>query len=137
MPERPQQMELHAELVLTQFGMRSPALTGQGPAHFRRAPRRHERDVSLLAGRLTAREAAMAVRHGRREYFPSKDVVRYTTVGRLRDAGFVVRSTPSPMITNHVSVEYDGDWTDDVANDAAKRFDDCFDRPVGGGDGHS
>jgi len=73
----------------------------------------------------------MAVRHGRREFFPW-DAVRYTTVGRLRDAGFRVESTPSRMIPNHVSVQYDGDWTDDVA----KRFDDCFDQPAGGGGGH-
>src|SRR5829696_1257667 len=119
-------------MVLTQFGMRSPALpSGRGPANFRMAPRPHEQDVSLLAGRLTTREAAMAVRHGRREFFPW-DAVRYTTVGRLRDAGFRVESTPSRMIPNHVSVQYDGDWTDDVA----KRFDDCFDQPAGGGGGH-
>jgi len=106
-------------------------LTGQGPPSFRTAPRPHERDVSLLAGRLTVREAAMAVRHGRREFFPW-DAVRYTTVGCLRDAGFLVQSTPSRMIPNHISVEYDGHWTDDVV----KRFDHCFDQPAGGGGGH-
>ena len=128
MPKRPPAIELHAGMVLTQFGLR----TGRGLASFRMAPRRHEQDVSLIAGRLTPREAAMAVRHRQPEYFPGRDIVRYTTVERLIVAGFRVRSTPSPMIPNHVSVEYDGDWTDDVA----KRFDGCFDQPAKGGGGH-
>jgi hypothetical protein len=68
----------------------------------------------------------------RQEFMPWRDIVRYTTAERLTNAGFRVRSTPSRMIPNHVSVEYDGDWTDDVA----KRFDDCFDQPLGGGGGH-
>jgi len=119
MPPRPPQIELHDSMVLTQLGMRLP-----GQAHFTVAPRRgREHDVSLLLSRLDAREAALAVRHGRREFY-QRDIVRHTTVGRLREAGFRVVSTPSKMIPHHVSVEYDGDWTDD--GDVAKRFDDCF-----------
>jgi hypothetical protein len=128
MRKRPPPIDLHVGMVLTQFGMR----TGPGLANFRMAPRPHEQDVSLLAGRLTPRQAAKAVRHGRPEYFPGRDVVRYTTVERLVVAGFRVESTPSPMIPNHISVEYDGDWNDDVA----KRFDGCFDPPAKGGGGH-
>jgi len=129
MPKRPPQINLQAGQVLTQYGARSPAFTGQAQPHFRTAPRADERDVSVLAGRLTSHQAAMAVRQ---EFVRWRDVVRYTTVQRLRNAGIQVRSTPSRMIPNHISVEYDGDWTDDVA----KRFDDCFDQPLGGGGGH-
>lgn len=120
MPKRPQPIKLDDTLVLTQYGARPPASTGRAQPHFRTAPRAGERDVSILAGRLTRRQAALAVRQ---EFLAWRDVVRYTTVGRLSNAGFRVRSTPSRMIPNHISVEYDGDWTDDVA----KRFDDCFD----------
>jgi hypothetical protein len=129
MPKRPPPIELDDMLVLTQYGARPPAFTGQAQPHFRTAPRAGERDVSVLAGHLTRRQAALAVRQ---EFVAWRDIVRYTTVERLRNAGFRVRSTPSRMIPNHVSVEYDGDWTDDVA----KRFDDCFGQPTGGGGGH-
>lgn len=130
MPKRPPQIELKAEQELTQYGTLSPAFTEHAQPHFRKAPRADERDVSLLAGRLTDREAAMAVRQ---EFIAWRDIVRYTTVERLQNAGFQVRSTPSRLIPNHVSVEYDGDWTDDV--DVARRFNDCFDQPAEGGDG--
>lgn len=131
MPKRPQPIELRAQQVLTQYAARVP-IGDQMRVEFRLAPRRHERDVSVLAGRLTPREAAMFVRQ---EFMEWRDVVRYATVGCLRDAGFRVRSTPSRAIPVHVSVEYDGVWTDD--GDVAKWFDDCFGQPLGGGgDGH-
>jgi hypothetical protein len=38
------------------------------------------------------------------------------------------------MNPDHVSVEYDGGWTDD--GDVSKRFDDCFDQPVWGDGDH-
>jgi hypothetical protein len=120
MPKRPQPIELQADHVLTQYGVRLP-VGRQFRVDFHRAPRPHERDLSVLAGHLTPRQAAMLVRQ---EFLSWREAVRYTTVGCLRDAGFRVRSTPSRGIPNHVSVEYDGIWTDD--DGVAKRFDDCF-----------
>ena len=77
---------------------RVPALHGHAahrrrhrPSHGRRPPgpwgRRDDaaRDVSVLAGRLTSHQAAMAVRQ---EFVRWRDVVRYTTVQRLRNAVF-------------------------------------------------
>jgi hypothetical protein len=131
MPNRPPPTELKARQVLSQYGARSPTLVVSIVARFRTAPRASEGGVSLIAGRLTPRQAAMIVRH---EYLPVRDSVRYTTVGRLREAGFRVRSTPTRMNPDHVSVEYDGVWTDD--GDVSKRFDDCFDQPVWGDGDH-
>jgi hypothetical protein len=84
--------------------------------------------MSLLAGQLAPYEAAMAVRQ---EYITRRDIVRWTTVQQLTEAGFTVRSTPNRMNPRHVSVVYEGEWTDDVA----ERFDSCFGRPWGGGGG--
>jgi hypothetical protein len=130
MPTRPSPLALQPGQVLSQYGARPPTFTGQTQPQFHTAPRTHERGVSVVAGRLTRREVAMIVRQ---EFISWRDFVRYTTVGRLRDAGFRVRSTPNRMNPNHVSVEYDGEWTDD--GDVAKRFDDCFDQFTGGGGG--
>jgi hypothetical protein len=129
MPKPPPPIELDDTVVLTQYGARRRQ---EAQARFRRSPRvdreRPETNVSLLAGRLDSREAALAVRQ---EYVSWRDAVRYTTVECLRKAGFQVNSSPSRMIHNHVSVVYDGDWTDDVAN----QFDGCFDQLTGGGGG--
>jgi hypothetical protein len=55
-------------------------------------------------------------------YNPAVDVVRYSTVCDLYDAGFEVRRAATVAIPDHVLVSYDGDWDDVVA----ERFDACF-----------
>ena len=105
---------------LTQYGHE-----GDDPP-FRNATRSYETDVSLIRGRLTPGEAASLVRRqGGRYQVTDRDKVRHTTAGRLRSAGFVVRSTPSRRIPGHVSVELPN--PEDVwDNSARSRFDDCF-----------
>jgi hypothetical protein len=92
-----------------------------GPA-FRRAPRwGKEQAISVIAGRIGVKRAAVLVRGN---VHPG-DGVRHTVVGRLRGEGFAVRHTPSPMNPDHVSVSYPGDWTEKVS----QAFDDCFEVP--------
>jgi hypothetical protein len=122
---RPSPIDLPPKQALTQYGTRGP--TPEGVRVFfrnRPNPRAPERGMSLLAGQLAPYEAAMTVRQ---EWVPRRDGVRWTTVEQLTAAGFVVRSTPNRMNPRHVSVEHEGEWTDDVA----KRFDDCFGQPWG------
>lgn len=54
------------------------------------------------------------------------DVVRYTTVGRLREAGFEARSDPQPLNPAHVLVEYQAEWSEDIE----EAFDRCFGPPI-------
>ena len=106
---------------LTQYGH-----TGDDPP-FRNATRSYETDVSLIRGRLSVREATTLIRRQGEHYeVTDRDRVRYTTAGRLRAAGFVVRATPSRRIPGHVSAELqdpEGVWD----NSARSRFDECFD----------
>jgi hypothetical protein len=123
MPKRLVEIELGDNAVLTQYAARTPTLTGSTVPHFRRAPRAHERDVSLLAGQLSRRQAARAVRQ---EFLMERRCSlhhRGTSAGCWLPRSKYAKSDDS----GHVSVEYDGEWTDDVA----KRCDDCFDRPAG------
>src|SRR6185437_13444036 len=85
---------------------------------------RKEIDISLLAGRMSVDEAARTVNWRRREGAHPDDGVRYTTVGRLRAAGFRVEASPSALIPGHVSVTLggEGNWTEDVK----AKFDACF-----------
>ena len=107
---------------LTQYGHE-----GDDPP-FRNATRSYETDVSLIRGKLSAREAASLIRRqGERYPVTHQDRVRYTTAGRLRSAGFAVRATPSRRMPGHVSVELQN--PDDVwDNSARSRFDECFDK---------
>jgi hypothetical protein len=109
------------EEPLTQYGH-----AGDDPP-FRNATRSYETDVSLIRGRLSAREAASLIRRqGDRYQVTDRDRVRHTTAELLRTAGFVVRATPSRKIPGHVSVELPS--PEDVwDNSARSRFDDCFD----------
>lgn len=112
--------DLPDDEVLTQYGH-----TGDDPP-FRNATRSYETDVSLIRGRLSAREAATLIRRqGQRYQVTDRDGVRHTTAGRLRSAGFVVRATPSRKIPGHVSVELQN--AEDVwDNSVRSRFDECF-----------
>jgi hypothetical protein len=109
------QDRLEHSVVLTQYG-RSDA-TG-----FRVRPRAGiESGISLIAGRLDVAEAhRLVVRRGSPR--PGVDAVRYTTVGDLEDAAFRVRSAPTRAIPEHVLVDREGQWDDEVA----ERFDACF-----------
>lgn len=106
---------LGPEDVLTQYGRTDP--TG-----FRVRPRSGvEEGISLIAGQLSAEEARrLVVRKG--FYRPGVDAVRHTTAGDLEDAGFRVRRDPTPVIPDHVLVEFPGQWDDEVT----ERFDACF-----------
>ncbi|HTW07646.1 MAG TPA: hypothetical protein VME46_09055, partial [Acidimicrobiales bacterium] len=80
-----------------------------------------EEAISVIAGRLTAAEAhRLVIRRG--AYRPAFDVVRYTTVAALSEAGFRPRRDPTPAIPDHVLVFAENEWDDD----AAERFDACF-----------
>ena len=85
---------------LTQYGHE-----GDDPP-LKNATRSYETDVSLIRGRLSARDAAsLIVRQGERYQVTDRDRVRHTTAGLLRSAGFVVRATPTRRIPDHVSAE--------------------------------
>ena len=105
---------------LTPYG-----LEGADPP-FRNATRSYESDVSLIRGRLSAREAATLIRRqGERYDVTERDRVRNTTAGRRRAACFVVRATPTRRIPGHVSAELQS--PEDVwDNSARSRFDECF-----------
>jgi hypothetical protein len=107
--------DLPASAVLTQYG-RSDA------TRFRVRPGVGvESGISLIAGRLDVAEAhRLVVRRGVPR--PGVDAVRYTTAGDLTDAGFRVRPAPTRAIPEHVLVDYEGEWDDEVA----ERFDACF-----------
>lgn len=110
---------LEDDLELSQYG--STTSPPGGPP-FRSAPRdRDKGGVSMTRGRLSAGQAHSVVglqapREG--------DGVRWTTVGRLRGAGFVVIPDPKQGNPNHVivSIASGGDWVPDDA----ERFNQCF-----------
>ena len=102
-------------VTLTQYGRRTSG--------FRCEPRADEPDVSLLLGQLTADEARiLVVPWG---HTTEDDMVRYALADCLRDKGFTICLTPSRMIPGHVSVEYEGEWNDDMC----EAFDECFTEP--------
>lgn len=115
--------ELGDDELVTQYG-NSKYPPGEP---FRRRPRSQESDISLIAGRKTADEAARLVNPRRLGAGPGEGV-RYAQVGRLRrEAGLRIERTPAPLNPDHVSATLDGDreWTDEVS----ARFDACFTEP--------
>jgi hypothetical protein len=115
---------LHERETLTQYGRRD------GEPAFRRAPRTglDQGDISMIAGDVTVEQATALVRSRLVEGHPDH-AVRFTTVGALRSAGFLVENTPTRMNPEHVSVTWPGDWTGDVC----ERFESCFTNDVDGG----
>jgi hypothetical protein len=96
--------------VLTHYGIGN---------EFRTTPRwRIEESMSLLVGQLTGEEAAARILKGGPRGDGS-DCARYTTAGRLRQAGFTVVHTPNRKNPDHVSVSCEGPWDDEA-------FDGCF-----------
>lgn len=77
----------------------------------------------MIFGRVTVAEAKACVG------LPgatASDGARYTTVGALRAAGFVVKRSPTRRNEKHVSVLLPGQvWGDDHA----ARFNECFIEP--------
>lgn len=102
---------------LSQFGRK-----GSG---FRRAPRPDlpELGVSVVLGRLPVDEVARVVA---KRPAVRDDGARYTYVGRLQEAGFTVKRTPTHANPRHVSVLYRGRWDEEVA----ERFDGAFGEPI-------
>lgn len=123
--------ELQPDEPVTQFGTRSDAGVQLDPP-FQNRPRPCDTDgISVILGRLSAAEAMPLVRTIKR--LRPGDGVRYSTVGNLRGAGFVVTHTPSGRNSRHASVSLPSDWGDD----AGEAFDLCWDEPIyeGGGAG--
>ncbi len=119
MNARPRLRELiDSPEALTQYGSRAH-LTETGRP-FRNRPRPTDSDgLSLQRGAvppLRIREQAFGStpRDG--------DGVRLSTVTLLQQAGFTVEETPRRMNPAHVSVQFPGEWTDEVA----EAFDRCF-----------
>lgn len=124
---RPEAIDLPDEAVLTQFGE-----TSTDPP-FRNVLRSDigETELSLILGGVDALAASMLVT---KTIAPFR-VCRTTTVGILREQGFVVRHSPtrgnplhvsvySPILENGESAEWG------IA--LAKRYDDCFTNTQGG-----
>ncbi|WP_193607146.1 hypothetical protein [Nocardioides lijunqiniae] len=76
--------------------------------------------VSVLRGHLGTLEAAGFVRRARWAY--PGDRVRYSNVGKLREAGFTVTFSPSRNIPIHVSVSCEAEWDQNLSD----QFDACF-----------
>ena len=100
---------------LTQYGAQT---ADQAVANFRSAPRPNEADMSLLLGRLEPMVAEILVR----KYITGTAMARYALARSLREAGFKVEHTPSPMNPLHVSVFPATNW--DAAS--AEGFHSCF-----------
>lgn len=115
---------LEPETILTQWGQ-----VGTG-GRFRNTLRKRLRQTGQpeRAMSVTAEERSVAFMtlqvQGRTTR--AGDAVRYTTVARLREAGFTVTETPNLKNSAHVSVSWPGEWGADVA----EKFDSCFDDPV-------
>lgn len=85
--------------ILTQYGQERE--DGRG---FRGQPRfdRDERDVSMIAGKLSVIEAIRLI--SSRSTLAPQDAVRHFSVGALREADYVVVHTPTKRNPDHVSV---------------------------------
>lgn len=84
----------------------------------------------IRGGELTVERAVYYVNPRRSP--ADNDSLRSATVGELEDAGFTVRATPSRHNPDHVSVYYDGEWGDTVA----ERFDSVLGEPPAGESPH-
>jgi hypothetical protein len=119
------------DLRLTQFGEESPGADG-----FRDRLREHigETEISMILGEVDASAAAVLVTG----YLIPGAARRVTTVGCLRDEGFVVVHSPTKRNRLHVSVfppvtegGQSVEWDDKVAI----QFNTCFTERVMGSEG--
>lgn len=118
--------------VLTHHGKAADAFI-DAPRINRGRNRGPERDVSLLRGKWTARDATIYRFSHPTPGQLARAVVRCTTAGKLRSAGFAVLHTPGALENGpHVSVVWPADnpmerqdipWPKEVAD----RFTKCFD----------
>lgn len=100
----PKAQVLGDDEIVTQFGRDD---------EFRNSPRLdRENDVSLIRGQVTATRAAKIV--GIRNPVEGTEVVRHAAVGTLRARGFVVNHTSRVRNRKHVSVTFEGDWSNEV-----------------------
>lgn len=120
--------ELSDDGWLTQYGNREYPADPMGRP-FRNRPREgKETKVSIVAGRLSVDDVARKVNRHRTEGAHPADGARYTRVSTLRAAGFRVEVAPTRLMPEHMTVTLDGegDWTDDVS----AKFDACFSETV-------
>lgn len=104
--------------VLSQYGSRT--FMDEAGLPFRNRPRLKDRDaISLQAGAIPPLHLPTLC-FGREPR--DGDGVRLTSREKLEAAGFTVTATPNRRNPGHVSVQFAGDWTDEVA----ERFDACF-----------
>ena len=121
---------LRRDEIVTQYDAVTRA--GGEVGAFRKCPRPSDHDgLSAMVGRYTAEEASLLVR-GRPSGTPEDDRVRYSTVARLHDQGFVVTHKPSRKNPNHILVTHSRHgvvWPKDLE----ETFRMCFDVTVEGG----
>ncbi len=86
-------------------------------------PERNESGMSVQLGRLTPAEM-VELMMGRSPR--PHDAVRHTTAGKLREAGFVITHAPTRFHPEHATVEFPGEWTQDVV----ESWHDCFGPPT-------
>lgn len=108
--------DIEDDEFVTQYGNLAgdPAFRTRPPAG---SPR--PRTMSVTLGRRSPEEMVRLVR---RSPDPASDTARHARVRRFREAGFLVRHTPTSRNLDHASVEWAGEWEDTVA----ERFDSCF-----------
>jgi hypothetical protein len=120
------------ETDLTQYGQREPVDSEGEEARFADLPTFRNRvrdfqnppevDISLIRGRIGEQDAGKIVCRKYVRMARAIHAVRYTTAGELRSKGFIVTHSPTKRNPDHVSVEWRGDWTDEVS----ATFDTCF-----------
>lgn len=105
---------------LTHYGKKEPRLTccSSGTCQFRHLLRSFEKSLSVVLGHLSPKDVGPKIGQ------PSGGA-RYTTVGTLRTAGFIVKHTPNQENPEHVSVHVTDEWT----RDHGDRFNACFGEP--------
>ncbi|MGB9113323.1 MAG: hypothetical protein WCF24_11430 [Acidimicrobiales bacterium] len=108
---------LRPEYELSQFGTKQ--------RQFKNVPDPGQTELSLAWGRLDAGAMTYLTCDGQTSHRPGRQLVRHTTVGRIRAASprFGVRHDPTDENPLHVSVGADGDWDADLG----KLFERCFD----------
>lgn len=109
--------ELGRDESVTQYGS-----TSDSPP-FRRHPRPKDLGkVSVIVGRVDSQTASKLVRGYEHEH----SCVRFSTVGTLEDAGFVVTHEPSNRNPDHATVHRPDMLADDWSEEVCLHFEECF-----------
>jgi hypothetical protein len=93
---------------------------------FKCQPPEGEMTLSLILGRASRETAVLRVLPFRKGRTREDDAVRYSTAGKLTNAGFVVKRRPLPWFPEHLDVEFPGTWDDDIC----ELFHSCFGETV-------